>query len=74
MKIRKFMDLENIDKIKSKCKILDNKMKNLNWINPEYKNDPKEELLFLKAKKLYQKKQTKKNIITHYQFYFNNFG
>ena len=43
---RKFLDLESTDKSSAQnANILDNKMKNLNWINPYH--EPKEELLFL---------------------------
>ena len=65
---RKFLDLENIDKSNAQnAEILDNKMKNLNWINPYH--EPKEELLFLKNSINYLKQdKRKKTLITHYHF------
>ena len=65
---RKFLDLENIDKSSAQnAEILDNKMKNLNWINPYH--EPKEELLFLTNSIDHLKKdKRKKTLITHYHF------
>ena len=67
---RKFLDLENIDKSNAQnAKILDNKMKNLNWINPYH--EPMEELLFLKNSINYLKQdKRKKTLITHYHFIY----
>ena len=67
---RKFMELANANFSKTiNAKILDNKLYGLQWISPNYINNPTLELEMLKvAKKKIIKDMTNKIIITDYQF------
>lgn len=67
---RYFMDLEKVDFSKMvDASILDNKLKNLMWITPEYPNNPLKELNLLKDAINILKNDTRnKMVITHYSF------
>ena len=68
---RKFMDLQNVDFNQSvKASILDAKFSNLKWITASYKDNPLEEIKYLKeAIYLLKEEKEKKMVITHYQFF-----
>ena len=68
---RKFMDLQDVDFNKSvKASILDAKLANLRWITTNYKDNPIEEINYLKeAINLLKKDKEIKMVITHYQFF-----
>tara|TARA_Y100001970_G_scaffold181273_2_gene220637 strand:- start:662 stop:2251 length:1590 start_codon:yes stop_codon:yes gene_type:complete len=68
---RKFMDLHNVDfNNYIQASNLDNKFNNLKWITPEYKDEPLNEIKYLKeAIKLLKTEKKEKMIITHYQFF-----
>ena len=68
---RKFMDLQNVDFNQSvKASILDTKFSNLKWITASYKDNPLEEIKYLKeAIYLLKEEKEKKMVITHYQFF-----
>ena len=68
---KKFMELTNVDlDLGVNASTLDNRFSRLNWITPEYKNDPKKEIdLLVKAKEVISEEKYGKIIITDYQFF-----
>ena len=73
---RKFMEMENINLNKSiKAKIINEKFKNLKWINPVFKGDPSDELKLLKESiKIIKNDKREKILATHYQFFYSALG
>ena len=73
---RKFMEMENINLNKSiNAKIIDEKFKNLKWINPVFKGDPNNEIKLLKESiKIIKNDKRKKILATHYQFLYSMVG
>ena len=67
---RRFMELANTNLNKSINAIqLNRKLKNLKWINPNFKGDPKEEIKYIKKSiEIIKKDNRKKMVITEYQF------
>lgn len=67
---RYFMDLEKVDFSKMiEASILDDKLKNLMWITPEYPDNPNKELNLLKHTiNILKNDKRKKMVITHYSF------
>ena len=70
---RKFMEMENVNLGKSiNTKIIDEKFKNLRWINPVFKGDPISEIKLLKESiKIIKNDKRKKILATHYQFFYS---
>ena len=68
---RKFIDLQNVDFNKAvKASIIDERFNNLKWITATYKDNPLEEINYLKESVNFLKKENKKKmVITHYQFF-----
>ena len=67
---RKFMELSNVNFENSiNAEIIDPKLKNLKWINPNYLGNPKNEADVLKKTiNILKKDSRNKMLITHYQF------
>ena len=67
---RKFMELANINLNTSVNAIyLDDKLKNLKWINPDFKDNPKKEIEYIKESiEIMKNDSRKKMIVTEYQF------
>ena len=70
---RKFMEMENINLNTSiNTKIIDEKFKNLRWINPVFKGNPNKEIKLLKESiKVSKNDRRKKMLATHYQFFYS---
>ena len=67
---RKFMELADVNLENSvNAEIIDSKLKNLKWINPNYVGTPNDEINDLKKTISFLKKDNRnKMLITHYQF------
>tara|TARA_B100001123_G_scaffold133061_1_gene154192 strand:+ start:1044 stop:2612 length:1569 start_codon:yes stop_codon:yes gene_type:complete len=68
---RKFHELNYVDfDLSVKGSQIDKKFLGLNWISPEYKNNPKEEIAsILNIKSYLEKDNRKKMLITNYSFF-----
>ena len=68
---RKFHELSNVNfDLSSKANKIDKKFSGLNWISPEYKNNPKKEIeSIIKIKSYIEKDKRTKMIITNYSFF-----
>ena len=68
---KKFMELSSVDfQLSINASSLDKRLNGLNWITPEYKNDPKKEIdLLLNIKQAITNEKNEKIIITDYQFF-----
>ena len=72
---RKFHDLINVDlDLSKKAHLIDEKFKGLQWITPDYKDNPEKEINFLKyTLKILEKDKRKKNGSYQLSFLFSNF-
>jgi len=68
---RKFMDLQKVDLNKSvKADLIDAKLKNLQWITPQFPSNPNKEIKLIKEMiEVLKSDSRKKMIITEYQFF-----
>jgi len=68
---RKFHELKNVDfNLTSEAKNIDKKLSGLNWITPQFSNDPQKEIeLINKVKNILEKDNRTKMLITNYPFY-----
>ena len=68
---RKFHELENVNlKLSINAKEIHKKLSGLNWITPQFKNNPKEEIELINQIESYLKKDSrKKMVITNYSFF-----
>jgi len=68
---RKFIELADVDlSLSVKAKLLDKRLKGLNWITPHFPKEPSKEInLLLETKNILLNKSEEKIIITDYQFF-----
>ena len=69
---RKFHELNYVNfELASSGKEIDDKLKGLEWITPEFKNNPGEEILLIKETKSYLYNDHRNNI---FKVFFWNYG